>query len=178
MKKLFLSLVCLCATLTVANAQTEYPNKGYRGFVGVGYNSGMGDYDMYDRISISTSHGYQISPYLFVGAGIAEQIYFLNYEDEDLDDETWTAMPIFGNVRCDFLQKKISPFLDVRVGGSPIGDINGMYVATTVGCRIKHINVGLGYEIQQTEVSDGWDSETVNLGAFSVKVAFDFGSRK
>lgn len=43
--------------------------KGYHGFADLGYTIGVGDYD-FGRIEISTTHGYQVNPYLFVGGGV------------------------------------------------------------------------------------------------------------
>lgn len=44
-------------------------SNGYRGFADLGYTIGVGDYD-FGRFEISTTHGYQVNPYFFVGGGV------------------------------------------------------------------------------------------------------------
>ena len=47
------------------------PQKGYRGFVDLGYTIGTGDFGL-DRVEFSTSHGYQIRFYLaFLPASVS-----------------------------------------------------------------------------------------------------------
>ena len=69
---------------------------GYKGFFDVG--GGIGIRDFGDNIfSISTSHGYQFSPYFFLGAGIGVE-YHTKWEA--------TFMPIFADMRGYFLKSE------------------------------------------------------------------------
>ena len=67
MKKIYLFLIVICSFALSANAQ-NVSGKCYRGFADLGYTIGLGDYKM-GRFEINTSHGYQFSPYFFLGAG-------------------------------------------------------------------------------------------------------------
>lgn len=174
--KNILIIACLLMASVAAMAQTDYPSKGYRGFVEASSSIGMGDYDAFNHAGITTSHGVQmLSGHMFIGAGLGAHTYFI---DDDEIDETWTAVPVFANIRADLLQKKVSPFLDSKVGASVAGDINGMFVAFTAGCRIKHFNIGIGYELQNCKFDDGWEEYTDTMGSLSLKLSFDFGARK
>lgn len=63
----------LCALFMVVamnvnvNAQS-YLTNSYKGYVDAGYSIGIGDYE-FGRVEINTSHGYQFTPYFFLGAG-------------------------------------------------------------------------------------------------------------
>ena len=76
----------------------------------------MSDYNA-SKIELSTTHGYQFNNYFFVGGGVA-----LNYyTDADL-----VAAPIYANFRANFINKKVTPFADVKAGYA-VGDIEGAY---------------------------------------------------
>ena len=67
-------------------------------------------------------------------------------------------MPIFGNMRLNFLDRRASPFLDVKGGYSPV-DGKGGYVAVSVGVNYQFtpklgINFSFGYMMQQAEFSN------------------------
>lgn len=134
---------------------------GYKGFIDLGYTIGTGDWGV-DRIELSTSHGYQFNPYLYVGAGVAANYY--------LDAEV-VGLPIFAHVRGNILDNSISPYIDFRIGYSPLEDVQGLYMAPSVGCKIYSFNVSVGYVMQKVEAYWG-DSE--NCGGFSLKVGFEF----
>ena len=117
--------------------------------------------------------------FLFVGAGVSSNVYLV--DDEYADDEESISVGIFGNVRSEILPKKISPFVDVRLGGM-VGDLEGFYFAPTVGVRFNHFNLGIGYElVKNNEEYDYYDyyysySETTSV--FSVKFTWDWGARR
>lgn len=135
---------------------------GYKGFVDLGYTIGVGDWAV-DRLEISTSHGYQFNPYLYAGAGVAANYY--------LDAEVF-GLPIFAHVRGNILDNSISPYVDFRIGYSPLKDVLGLYMAPSVGCKIYSFNVSLGYVMQK--VTDDYYDITVNCGGFSLKVGYEF----
>lgn len=172
MKKLLLILVAMICSATVF-AQTL--DKGYRGFAGVDGQVIVTE-DGYDGISFWTSHGYQINPYLFVGGGISSQV---RYWADDYDDElyTYTLIPLFGNVRFDYPNNKISAFADLKLGYS-VGDYSGLYIAPSVGVRLSHCNLSLGYELQQLEWDiNGYSLDPINCGSVMFTVSFDWGAR-
>lgn len=143
--------------------------RGYKGFVDGGFT--VGDYDV--AMEVNTSHGFQINPYFYVGGGLGLHAY-MDYECLNI--------PIFSNVRVNFLNKKASPYVDYKLGVS-IGDFPGFYSSLSVGCKIKKFNVSLGYTVQLAEVYDYYydyysggyyNYYTDNIGGFTLKAGFEF----
>lgn len=148
----------------------------YRGFFGDSYILGVGDYDS-DREFLYTSHGCQINPFLYVGAGVGVNYWF--------DDEAW-SVPVFGHVRSEFhglFKKNVSPYVDAKMGYS-FADVEGFYFAPSVGCHFyfghskSGISVGVGYVLQNAKIDDYYyyygGSETVDAGGIELTVALDF----
>lgn len=134
------------------------PKVGYRGSVELGYTVGFEENN--GHVEFNTVHGYQIIPYVFVGGGVGAHYY---HGAEKI------AIPIFTAVRSNFMDRKISPFVELRIGYSPY-DIKGLYVSPSTGCRfgIKKnlgVNLSLGYTYQ--------DYNSV-IGGFSFRVGMDF----
>ncbi len=73
------------------------------------------------------SNGYQFNNYFYLGGGIA-----MNHFP---DDKLW-AMPIFAHVRINFLNGRISPFVDGKIGVSITSEPPGTYIGGMVGVRI------------------------------------------
>ncbi len=139
---------------------------GYRGFIDLGYSVGVGDWGE-GRVELSTSHGYQIIPYLFVGLGAG-----VNYYHES---EVW-EIPIFAHLRGSLPCHAIcQPFIDWKIGYT-VYDITGFYMCPSLGCRFAvsdmcGLSLSLGYTMQKLE--SYWGSR-VNCGGFSIKVGLDF----
>lgn len=163
------------------NSQThrysDFSRTGYRGFVDIGYALGVGDYG--DGVfAVSTSHGYQFNPYIFVGAGIGVD-YHLDYET--------VFLPIFADIRGYFIDGNITPFVGIKIGYSPV-DGYGLYFNPSVGAsfgisRKCALNVSIGYNLQRAEIYNyyyspyfysysSYSNETV--GAITFKVGFEF----
>ena len=139
--------------------------RGYKGFVDFGYTLGVGDFGE-DRIEFSTSHGCQINPYLYVGGGVGANYY--------IDAELY-GVPIFANVRANILDNQISPYIDFKIGYS-IGDVEGLYLAPSLGCKIHSFNISIGYVMQRAEFYSYYYDEifTDNCGGLSFKIGFEF----
>lgn len=141
---------------------------GYRGFIDLGYTIGTGDYGE-DRVEFATSHGYQFAHFLYAGLGAGVHYYF---------DSEVVEIPIFAHLRSEFLNNRISPFFDFKIGYT-VYDATGFYLTPTVGCRFAIGNragfsVGLGYTMQKIEYDDYYYSGSENVGGLSIKVGFDF----
>lgn len=134
---------------------------GYRGFVDLGFTVGVGGGRGCDRIELATSHGVQIIPQLYVGAGVGVS-YFYDFSD--------VAIPLFVDVRTDLLQNKTTPFIDLKIGYSVAG-ISGFYLSPTLGCRFNRFSIGLSYIMQKQNVY-GWS--VGNVGGFSIKLGLEF----
>lgn len=187
MKRLFLSLfLVLSACLAFPQSSNRTigdacHTSGYRGFIDFGGAIGTGGAD--GVLSLTTSHGYQVVPYFYVGAGLSLDYHFIY----------GTFLPIFANARVNFINNYITPFFDVKVGYSPIG--SGVYFSPTIGVDYSmNRNIGLtfslGYQMQGADIDQetwyyygGWyggygdySSSTVkeNLGGVVMKFGVHF----
>ncbi len=155
--------------------------QGYRGFVDFGYSLGVGENGKdIDRVNLSTSHGYQIAPQFFAGAGVGLN-YF--YDCEKVN------MPIFAHLRSDFLNSDVTPFAEVRVGYS-VFDVAGFYLNPAVGCRFSlsddiAMNLSVGYTMQKYDVAHELFPEFTgggyyrfltkeNLGCIDFRIGIEF----
>lgn len=145
---------------------------GYRGFADLGFTIGTGDYNV-ERLEFSTSHGYQFNPYFYLGAGAGLHDYY--------DGEAF-SVPLFANPRVYFLDGKVSPFLDLKIGYT-VADLEGFYLNPNVGVSFmvnkrNAVNLSLGYTMQKTEAYfyDYYYSyySNVNVGGISIKVGMEF----
>ncbi len=153
---------------------------GYRGFVDLGGTIGVGDYADH-RVEFSTSHGIQVCPYFFIGGGFGLNYYF---------DSELFEIPVFAQLRSEFLNHRISPFFDLKIGYT-VFDAQGFYMTPSVGChfgfpRRGGVNISVGYTLQMLEYEtyyyyhsyygSSYRSyyDTGNFGGVSLKVSFDF----
>ena len=81
MKKIAILLAATIAFAINSNAQSM--QSGYKGHVEAGYSVGIGDYD-FGRFEVNTTHGYQVNPYIFLGAGTG--LHFMSsYKTGDME---------------------------------------------------------------------------------------------
>ena len=135
----------------------DYLQRGFRGLLDLGAHFGFADaFDNY-QISVAFTGGYQINRMLFVGAGIAPTLNL--YDDEYYDEvETSFLLPIYSAIRLDFINKKVTPFLDGRIGyylNTEDMDYNGLYAYLGAGVRIKKISLGAGYDLYSNDNATG-----------------------
>ncbi len=147
---------------------------GYRGFFDFGGTIGTGTFDD-NRVELSTSHGIQISPHFFLGVGAG----YNHYSGLELHE-----IPVFGHVRSEFLDKFVSPFIDIKIGYT-VFDEMGFYMNPSVGCRIAlprktGLSFSVGYTMQKFDIyyyddnGDFWGEWKENFGGVSMKVSVDF----
>lgn len=157
MKRLGIILLFLVSISSFAKSQNVYGNC-YRGFVDVGYNIGVGDYQ-FGRFEISSSHGYQVNPFFFVGAGFG--LHFMSeYETPNMSialdvRDSSVEIPLFANLKCNFTKSKVAPFIDLKAG-TFVTNNGGLYANISGGCRIatkdkQAVNVSVGYTMQKLE---------------------------
>ncbi len=171
-KKILSALFCL---ISAASAIAVEP--GYRGFVDLGYALSVSELqvtaggktytsDISDRIMVSTTHGYQIAPYVFVGAGVGLTYWY------DSDNKS-VGVPIFADLRADILpESRFCPFVNAKIGYS-VADIEGLYFNPTIGVRfalteVCGLNIGVGYQVQKVKDIEG------SCNAVTFKLGFDF----
>ncbi|MDO4755960.1 MAG: hypothetical protein Q4A54_06425 [Parabacteroides sp.] len=190
-KTVILSMLLMTASI-VSFAQNVSGNC-YRGFIDAGYTIGVGDYDM-GRFEVNTSHGYQINPFIYLGAGLGLH-FFPSYETGGMDipldiRESKVDIPVFANARCNFLKGKYSPFIDIK-GGTYVNNNGGLYINASAGCRFaigskQAINLSIGYTTQKLEfetfdrfISSSSmdytrDATTYNAEGVSIKLGYEF----
>lgn len=141
-------------------ASGYYLDRGFRGIVDFGTHIGFG-VDAEDKYQISAAFtgGYQFNHFLFVGAGVAPTVEFSNhiyygwyydYYDKDNDFQTSVLIPIYGAVRFDFINKKATPFVDLRLGyfvNTKDTELGGLYFYGGIGARIRRFSVSAGCDL-------------------------------
>ena len=120
----------------------EYKKKGYRAFIEPGFGFGLED-DRDGLIFVQTSHGYQFNPYFYFGGGMGLNIYFDNSP----------RVPVFANFRVNILNKRTTPFVDLKVG---VALFDGFYFSPTIGVSRKLgrkviLSFGASYMMQMTD---------------------------
>ena len=175
MKKLLMLLVALsCYVGMQAQDVTGGGNglkRGFRGIAELGYEVATNK-DGENSPILNLSAGYQLNPYIFLGAGVGLRHY---------NDSEKTSVPIFFNFRSDFVNAKINPFVDVKLGFSP--SYSRGFGSAGMGCRFKigekcGLLVSAGFEVQDLENKDDHSEECgiyldYMLGTF-LKVGIDF----
>lgn len=169
-KTIIVLLLILVCSLTEVMGRN--PERGYRGFVeseslfvpNLGFLAGDGGGSDF-WTGFSTTHGYQINRYLFVGAGMS-CLWVFNDIDYDTDKPKIKYMPIFADVRTDLRFGRFTPFVDLRMGYNLLrhGAFSG---ALTLGYRFDWgrrvaLNLALGVNLrgQRDEYFEsGWNPE-------------------
>lgn len=135
----------------------DYLQRGFRGLLDLGAHFGFGDAEDSYQVSAAFTGGYQINRMLFVGAGIAPTLNLFDNEYYD-EIETTFLLPIYSAIRLDFINKKVTPFIDGRIGyylNTDDMDLNGLYAYAGAGVRLKKISLGAGYEIYNNDYATG-----------------------
>lgn len=172
--------------------------RGYRGFVDGSLVCGNLETDGLDfsrtNIGIMTAHGFQFNPHIFLGGGLGfrfnaggDDIYWL---DSDETVEAYNVyLPIFAAFRYDIMDKKVSPFLEYRLGGyaslsaDEYCSLGGIYMNMNFGVRIKRLNISCGYETMPGTFSidlDNMGSADIDVkqNSFVFRVGVDVGKRR
>lgn len=145
------SLFCLLlAMASVSLCAQSLKGNSYKGYVDFSFSPGNDGvyYEMNTLgFGITTSQGYQINPYIYVGAGLGVHLYSMD------NFETSVALPIFANFRANFTKTKVSPFFDAKIGYSVV-DLKGVYLSPSLGVRIGlsnnlGLNIKVGYSAQK-----------------------------
>jgi hypothetical protein len=104
----FLFLLTLLSVATFGKAQTSFdPEEGCLNVVEVSYAKGVGEYGD-GGLSANYLHEKFINERFSIGAGIGYS-YHKNYK--------FSAIPVFLSTHYFFLDKRFSPFVNLRIGG-------------------------------------------------------------
>lgn len=190
------TLIIFTVLLVAVSAEARQPQRGYRGFFewssslrseNFGYPDMNGNLLMYRDntfyTGFSTSHGYQINPLFFIGAGLGME------RCGSLDN--WVA-PIFLEGRIDLKNGKFTPFGDLRLGAN-VAEGAGVYFSPTIGYRFNlgrkmGVNIGAGltlagYRVEHYEGTwtgpDSYEIQYISTRHhvrpyFSFRVGIDF----
>ena len=191
------TIILILATITLCQvAEARQPGRGYRGFLEWSSSlrsENFGYLDMNGNLMInrentfytgfSTSHGYQINPLFFIGAGLGME------RCGSLDN--WVA-PIFIEGRIDLKFGKFTPYGDLRLGAN-VAEGAGVYFSPTIGYRFNWgrkmgVNLGAGltlagYRVEYYEGTitgpDSYEIQYVGTKRhirpyFSFRVGIDF----
>ena len=168
---LLFALITLSIAPTTSNAQT------YKGSIEGGRTLHTDDMGLFSTTDIYTTHGFQFNPYLYVGAGAGIRL-----------GDSYTAIPIYADVNYTMLKKKVSPFIDAKIGYSLL-DASGFYMNPGIGVSwnfYKGLSVFLkvGYTYNANPCDDwikpnemGWVSEQnkTDIYPHGVSVSIGFG---
>jgi hypothetical protein len=173
-KLLMMVLVGACACGT-GFAQKNFKasvnlKQGWRFPVEMGYTFGS---NSGGRLEMTPSAGYQVNPYVFLGAGAGIDYY------TDADE---FFVPIYADIRGYIpIHSKIHPFIDIKPGyGCDLnGDCaSGFYVNVTSGVEIGNFYAGIGYGSQTMNYSlDTYyvsSNYTVHSDGFTMKIGYVF----
>lgn len=183
-KQLFLTISALVLTITMSAQNLD---KGYHGFVESAYSIGTGTTTDISWVELNTIHGYQATPYLFVGAGVGFHFTSELSEGDISGKPMWKRdngmeIPVFADFRWTVLNKKITPFVDLRLGHN-ISNDSGMYSSIGAGCRfvlkenqaiyalLSYTTHNFLYEelssiryMQYKEIEDSWSNVSLKIG--------------
>ena len=119
--------------------------RGYKAFYEAGYVFTLDDNNCYitnlcgnppgcNRLSLTTSQGYQFNNFFYLGAGAGMEV---NTYRRSKGEEAGVSVPIFADLRFNILNdKKVLPFVVVRAGGC-VGYWRGACINMQAGIRVK-----------------------------------------
>jgi len=151
---------------------------GYKFIFEMGPQRGIGRMYKADRLKLDIINGFQINPYFSLGIGVGARYY---------SAQQALLVPIFLDIRTNFTNKPLSPYLAVGVGYSIVASNDfkdvGLMLNPSAGISIRisdksAMNVGLGYELQnlrnvQLDIYHRW-SKTVQASAITLNVGLAF----
>ncbi|MBP5456072.1 MAG: hypothetical protein J6Y37_06195 [Paludibacteraceae bacterium] len=112
--------------------------KGFCGF----FNGAITAGDQFGQ-KITLAFGGRLQPNFFLGAGAG-----ITTTDDTNGYGNHISVPLFLDTRFDLLKKKVSPFIEGRVGTEiAIQGITGFYGAAFLGCRFRRFQLSTGFEI-------------------------------
>lgn len=125
------------------------------------------------------SLGYQLNPYLYLGAGIGVNGMGGGFVYDELDDGhpklDGAYMPLFADLRLNFSSKKNTAFVDYKVGAGILGDaeISGpsAFMGIAVGYSMGNLDVAFqmlmhGCEFDYEKYNDRWGGYVMQYDEF------------
>lgn len=142
--------------------------RGYRGFAEVGGSFHIDQPEHFYGFDITTTHGYQINRWLFLGAGIGLQSYKL-HEYTPEKTKTQLTLPLYADIRTYFMRTAVKPFAEMQIGyrircNKPLETVdeyfwNGNLYTDTQKSEITsglHFGIGIGAEYRRFSLKVMW----------------------
>ncbi len=172
MKHLFVAVMAMIVSVTALGQEVRNPSftRGFAGNVeaGVLFNDGFaGEY-------VNVSSGYNVLPGLFAGVGIGIK----NQKFHSLSDVNSFLVPTFIQLRYSFLNKSVSPFIDLK--GGLISDYSPSLKDMPEGFRDSgcghffRVGIGVDYKRYSFYVGDDWSQISYSDSALN-NYAWTFG---
>lgn len=174
-----LSFILILIILLIPIKGISQINNGYHGSIEAGYSiNPTGPTISVNWAEINTIHGYQVNPYFFVGAGVG--FHFLpEMKTSEIDGyshwkrECSTEIPIFANFKWTVLKKKITPFVDLRLGHY-VTNNSGLYESAGIGCRFalkksQSIYTLVSYTVSKFQFQESY---MIDYGKYDYKWAY------
>lgn len=132
--KRILSIVILAAAISniataqiitsksITRSETAHPKnelkRGYRGFAEIGGHFCIDQPESWYGFDLSTTHGYQINRWLFLGAGIGLQSCKLKAPKryEESKTKTQLTLPLYADIKTYFTRTAVKPFAEMQIG--------------------------------------------------------------
>lgn len=175
MKKfIFVTVLSLVGLSSFAQSGFRERHGAYKGFLDVGLAGAFAYGESSVSFELRTSHGVQITPFVFVGGGIGVGV-------NGGSAEYATVMaPIFAQTRFNFTRTTISPYLDIK-GGYSVGDFKGGYLQPSLGVSFPitnkfAIDFGLAYTLntQKDSYNDWFYSYVQRESIHTISLNFGF----
>ena len=193
---LLFGLAALSLTATAGDKKrADFPSQGYRGSFDFAWADNFNKDRTYFSPQFSTTHGYQIMPELYTGIGVLFDLRAVNFgsriEHTSNENSVYSISP-FLTVRYDICKKKVSPYVEGRIGYRVLSGCNlddeikydELYAVPMVGIRLNHFNIAVSYEwitVGGYNCYGGNYMEyymTKRYSAIGFHAGFDFGARK
>jgi hypothetical protein len=186
-----LKLLLVGLLLISIRVSAQSKQNTYCGFLECGYSLSLGGTFGISWEEINTIHGYQATPNLFIGAGVG--FHFMpRFEKEIIDwrpywkRDNGMEIPVFADFKWAMSNKKISPFVDLRLGHG-VSNSSGLYGSIGFGGKYKlkgkqSVYALLSYSTHKLSFeravvnSSSHDYEDIkeSISAISLKVGFEF----
>lgn len=189
---------------TTASTTTFYEKSGRQKGVVIRPEGAVGFIDCHGSncllFTINCSINYQFNPFLSIGTGTGMNGIYADHYRTYNETALLFAFPLYANARVYFLDRKWSPFLDVKVGyNSKLNQatlhysrnlevsLKGPLVSGTVGVQYKHWDFGIsmgGFTLYHNEYeyinneyhnTDNWTNNDI---WFTANVAYNLQFQK
>lgn len=176
----------IAAQEKVATTETDKGNGRRNGWAGYITLQGGGSNVGYDgsetTLAALASVGYQFNPRWFLGVGTG----IMGRPDDDLEGGCF--IPIYCHGRYNFRDKKVTPFLDLKIGGmfdadepNGVDSRGGFYASPSFGYSFGRFDIAISYAFYRDDIEfkyDDWwkdfDDETENWNIYTLSIGFRF----